>query len=416
MKRRLRLIAAASAVALSATACGGSSSESGGDTVLEVQTGQAVDSEITTALTEATDRFMEENPDIEVDLVPASQNYEGDMKVRLASGDVPDIWYTHGWSLARYSEFLMPLNEEPWAKNFNPALDAAMKNDEGEFFALPLDTDISGIVYNGDVLEAAGVDPQQIQTWDDFAKAADAVKANGVAPITVAGKTTAPGNIVDWLAPGAYDDEQLEQLSSGEFAPEGYTKLLDTVATWRDSNYFSPDTSSATLDTVARALGQGDAAFAFGSNKYARNGLQYNPEANVGFMPVPSFGGGEKYLIGGERNAYGIASDTEHPDAAKAYLAFLSEPDNLSKLAEAIGAAPGLTNVEPNLGVFQESYDAFVASDEYELKPYFDRVYFPNGMWSTMGTTVSAVISGQSDVSEAVQQVESEFNSLYGQD
>ncbi|WP_035782740.1 ABC transporter substrate-binding protein [Arthrobacter sp. H14] len=416
MKSRIAFVAAASALTLLASGCGGTSSGSEDSNVLEFQTGQTVDSALMTTFTELTDQFKEEHPDIEVDLVPTTQSYEADMKVRLASGNVPDIWYTHGWSLLRYSEFLMPLDEEPWAENFNPALDSAMRNDDGQFFALPVDTDIAGVLYNGEVLEAAGVDPNDLDTWTDFTDAAKAVKANGVTPIYVSGKDNGPaGNVADWIAPGAFSDQELEKFSNGEFVEDGYSQILELVAQWREADYFNPDFASATQDDISRALSQGDAAFAFGQNDYAQNGLQYNPDADLGFVPVPNFEGGKKYLIGGEMNAYGIAKETNNPEAAKAYLAFLAQPENLSKLAAAAGSAPGLTNAEADLGVFQDSYETFVENDDLELKPYFDRVYLPNGMWNTMVTTTGAVITGQSDVQTAVNQMKTDFNSLYGQ-
>ncbi len=47
--------------------------------------------------------------------------------------------------------------------------------------------------------------------------------------------------------------------------------------------------------------------------------------------------------------------------------------------------------------------------------PYFDRVHLPNGMWNTLVTTTDSVITGQSDVTKAVSQVEQDFTSLHGQ-
>lgn len=416
MKSRIALVAAASAIALSVSGCGGSSSGSEDTAVLEFETGQSVDSALMSTFTELTDQFEAEHPDIEVDLVPATLSYEADLKVRLAAGNPPDIWWTHGWSLLRYSDFLMPLNEEPWAESLNPALDSAMRNDDGEFFALPVDTDIAGVLYNGGVLKAAGVDPIELQTWSDFAAAAKAVKANGVTPIYVAGKEDGPaGNIADWIAPGAFSDQELEKFSTGEFVEDSYSQILELVAQWREADYFNPNFASATQTDISRALAQGDAAFAFGQNDYAQNGLQYNPEADLGFMPVPNFEGGQRYLIGGEMNAYGISKKTASPEAAKTYLAFLAQPEKLSKLAAAAGSAPGLTNAEADLGVFQDSYETFVEGADLELKPYFDRVYLPSGMWNTMVTTTGAVITGRSDVASAVNKMQTAFNTLYGQ-
>ena len=48
---------------------------------------------------------------------------------------------------------------------------------------MPLNVDISGILYNADVIADAGYKVEDIKTWDDFFAVCDAVKENGVTPI-----------------------------------------------------------------------------------------------------------------------------------------------------------------------------------------------------------------------------------------
>jgi raffinose/stachyose/melibiose transport system substrate-binding protein len=422
MKSRLAIAAAAVSISLALAGCSGASSavsgtSSGGPSgSLEVQTGLAVDSKVMATLKSVTADFEKANPAVKVNLVPSpGSSYEANIKVRLASGNVPDIWWTHGWSRDRYSKFLMPLQNEPWAKYFNPSLDAAMKDSKGAFYAMPIDTDIAGLIYNKDVLAKAGYKASDIKTWDDFTKAAEAMKKlNGVSPIYVAG-TSAVGNVADWIAPGAFSANDLKKMSAGTFLSANYTKVLDLVATWTKAGLFNPDYSSGTSDTMAKALAQGQTGFEFSQNAAANNALQYNPNAKLGYMPVPSLNGAPSYLIGGEMNAYGISKTTKSPSAAKAFLAYLAQPANETKLAASAGSAPGLTNAKAELGVLQASYDTFVVQEKSPLVPYFDRVYLPNGSWDTMVTSTDAVVTGQSNADAATQQVASTFKTLYGQ-
>ncbi len=187
------------------------------------------------------------------------------------------------------------------------------------------------------------------------------------------------------------------------------------VSDWREAGYFNPDYSSATADDMARALANDQTAFVFSQNAVANDALQYSPDANLGFIPVPSATSSTPLLIGGEMNAYGISKTSKNMAGAKAYIAFLAEPENASILAEAAGNLPGLTNATAALGALQPSFDAYVASGDYPLVPYFDRVYLPNGMWNTMVTTTDSVITGQSDVAGAVRQMGSDFASLWAQ-
>ncbi|WP_158251136.1 ABC transporter substrate-binding protein [Cryobacterium sp. Y11] len=412
MKSRSVLFAVGTVIALAATGCSSAASEG---TTLEFQTGLSIDAQLMAAFEEASSDYEAANQGVTIDLIPAGTNYEADMKVRLAAGNVPDILWTHGWSLLRYSEFLAPLQDEPWAEHFNPVLSDAMVNDAGEFFAFPVDTDVAGLIYNADVLDQVGVDPADIVTWDDFTDAATLVKAAGIVPIAAAGKDSGAGQLADWLAPGAYTDDELTELAAGRFVDQPYQDLLDLVESWKDQELYNPDYSSASEDDVARALSSGDAAFAFNPNSMVSNATQYNPDVTLGYLPVPSITGDDPYLIGGEYNAYGLSKTGDNLELAKDFLNFLAQPAQAGALASAVGSIPGMTNATSELGALQDSYDRYVADGTVPLKPYFDRVYLPNGMWNTMVTSTDSVITGQSAPSGALTQVKSDFSSLFGQ-
>jgi raffinose/stachyose/melibiose transport system substrate-binding protein len=421
MRSRLALIATGAVLAMIATGCSSTPPSTEGNTgglsgSLEVQTNLAADSALMTSLKEVTDGFTKDNPDVKIDLVPATTTYENDMKVRLAAGNPPDIWHTHGWSLIRYSKFLMPLQDEPWAKNLNPALDTAMVGSDGAFYAMPIDTDVSGILYNKDVLDKAGVKVEDITSWDDFMSAAKKVKANGTSPIYVSEKANGPaGNFVDWLAPGAFTKDDEASMAKGTFVNDKYQDVLDMVAQFKSAGLFNPDYVSATAEDMSKALAQGNAAFIFTQNYIATSAFTFNPKANIGYFPIPAIGGDPSYFVGGEQDAYGISKTTKSPKAAKAYIAYLAQPANESKLASAAGSAPGLTDAKSDLAGLQSSYDDFVVKQKTPVAPYFDRVSLPNGMWNTLVATTDSVITGQSSVASALAKVESEFKGLYGQ-
>ncbi len=380
---------------------------------LEFMTGTSIDSELFMVYEELTDAFTTANPGVEVELVPSSTDHEGEIKTRLASGNIPDIWMTHGWSVGRYGDFLLPLENEAWAADLNPALEPVMISDEGHLYAFPIDLDIAGILYNADVLAEAGVAPEDIKTWDDFMAAADAVAANGQIPIYNAGKDRWPtGLYIDWIAPGAMTDENYEALLAGEFQPEEYGQALEMIAAFRDAGYFNPDYSSATSDDISLALAQGDTAFSFLMNFVAVTGYSYNPDANIGFMPVPAFEGGAPYLISGEKNALGINKNSESVDAAKAYIAFLAQPENLQKLAESTGSAAGLTTVDVDLGGLT---DSFALTKSTATVPYFDRVFMPNGSWDSIVSTAEGVLTDQMTIEESLAKIETDFDALYAQ-
>lgn len=409
-------IVATAAIAL--TGCSGDTggdaggADGGGDVKIEMQTNFGSTDPSLKVLQKITDAYEKDNAGVKIDLVPSTDTYEDDMKVRLSSNDIPDIWATHGWSLLRYSQFLEPLDEQPWAKDFNEALAPAMQNSDGQFFALPIDTDVAGIVYNRTVLKDAGVDPTQLTDWDQFEAALGKLKDSGITPISSSGKDSwFAGNVADFIGSGDFSDSELEGFKDGTFDEKGYTRILDHIASWQKAGWFNPDYSSATTDDLGRTLAEGKTAFVFVQNYLVATALGFNPDADLGYMPIPSESG-EPFLVGGEGRAYGVSKTSPNKKQALDYLAYLAQPDNLSELAGSIGGIPGLTNATSDLGILTASYDAFVKPGELSLQPYFDRVYLPNGIWDTMVTTTDGVITGKMTPADAVKQMKLSYDSL----
>ena len=104
------------------------------------------------------------------------------MKTKMSANELPDVFTTHGWSVARYSDYLMPVNDLDWASDINDQIKPVITDSEGNMYVLPIDMDIAGIICNMTVLEEAGVNPDEIKTWDDFAAACDKIKAAGKTP------------------------------------------------------------------------------------------------------------------------------------------------------------------------------------------------------------------------------------------
>ncbi|KQR39427.1 ABC transporter substrate-binding protein [Microbacterium sp. Leaf159] len=409
-------LAAATVVVLAVAVTGCAGSGSSATTTLEFQTATGADSPVFAELEAAAEAFTKENPEIAIDVIPQTSSYEADMKVRLAADDVPDIMGTHGWSLLRYSPFLEPLKAQAWNADVNPALNDAMRGEDDEIYALPIVTDVAGLVVNYDVLESVGASASDLTTWSGFTEVAEKIAATGIAPIVVGGKDEFQGNVVDWMASAYYDEASLQDLGEGTWVNEPYEEMLTLVDDWRAADLFNDDYSSATGDDMARALADGQGAFEFGQNSRITAALDYNPDANIGYIPVPALEGGDPFLIGGEMVAFGTARGGEHLEESLKFLNFLSEPDRIASLAAAAGNAPGLVTADVKLaGPLADSYNEYAASGEVPLVPYFDRVYLPNGMWDTMVTTTDAVITGQQNPSAATSQMASDFDSLFSQ-
>lgn len=95
MKSIIKGIAAVAACAMTVTglaACGSSSAS--GEKKLDFITGMATGSVHLKTLQSITDAFEKENPGVKINLIPSSQDFTQDIKVRLAARNAPDLWNT----------------------------------------------------------------------------------------------------------------------------------------------------------------------------------------------------------------------------------------------------------------------------------------------------------------------------------
>ena len=204
-------------------ACGSSSAS--GEKKLDFITGMATGSVHLKTLQSITDAFEKENPGVKINLIPSSQDFTQDIKVRLAARNAPDLWNTHGWSRDRYADFLEPLQNRSWAGKMKDLTKEAFMEDDGTFYALPLDIQVTGVLYNKDVLDKVGVDPNSLNTWDEFNDACAKVKEAGLTCVVAGGKDTAiAGDLADLTASAWYDDAELKNLQSGKFDSSVYEK------------------------------------------------------------------------------------------------------------------------------------------------------------------------------------------------
>lgn len=376
------------------------------------------DEAVTKSFEEVIGEFEEQNEGVNIKLIPGNKDYENIMKTKMGANDLPDLWTTHGWSVARYSEYLMPLTDQAWVSNLNPGIEKVVTDANGDVFVLPTDVDLSGIAYNKTVLEDLNIDVDTIKTWDDFEAVCEIIKENDITPIHIGGKESwTVGNFFDWVAPSLFitnpNDNYRKALKDGSFDWSNWDAAGNMIQEFDENGYFNVDSLSSTYIDSAKNLAQGKAAFTFYGNYVIAEALTYNEEADLGFMPVPAKDASdEPTLISGERTAVGIWKDTEYPEVAKAFLNYLATEDVMSRLATANSLPAGLVGVDSDTGKLSDDYEKY---SDLRGFSYFDREYLPSGMWETMTSTGTGLISGNMTPEEASQEMESNYNRLLEQ-
>jgi len=410
MKKILSLLLAG--ILLTIMGCG----KDDGKTTLNMRVNFREDDVVYKVMEELIEEYETLNPDLKINF-ESTPDYEAAMKARMASNDLPDIFTTHGWSVMRYSEYLEPLTNEPWVEELIPAIKPVITDEDGDIFVFTPDADISGIVYNKAVIEKAGVDIDEVLTWKDFMGACEKIAETGVTPVRMAGKDSwGMGQYFDWMTPAIFVSDKRnyhgDDLKSGKMDVELMAQSISYLKELQDKRYINPDAVTASFDEVQEALANDEAAFAFYGNYVITGAMDLNPDAKLGFFPLPAwYEGGERVLITGERNAIGIWKDSEYKEEAKELLKFFAKPENVAKLASANGIPAGIKGVVSDTGTLKGDYEKY---SKIEGTPFFDRAYLPSGMWSSLCTAGAGVLSGEVTPKEAAERLVADYNKLSG--
>ena len=394
-RRRLtRVTAPATAVVLAGTlvACGssGPAGGGGGDTA---QVWALQDTVLNPIEEASVERFNEGSESGDAELATFGNDpYKQRLRVALGSPEAPDVFFNWGGgNLQEYVdagrvEDLTPLLEEDPAlrDSFLPSVLEAAQLD-GRYYGLPMrGVQPVAMYYNQEVLDAAGV--QVPQTWDELLTAVDALKAQGVTPIALAGSQSWTELMwLEYLLDRVGGPEVFQAIRDGEPGAWEQPAVLEALSMIRelvDRGAFGEDFASVGYDVggASTILAQGDAGLhLMGSWEYV-NQLGQSPEfvesGNLGWAPFPAVEGGAgdpTNIVGNPTNFYSVVADSDQRETAVEYVTTaLNDEQYVSDLIAA-GDVPAVAGVRDQLEQADNAeyttwiYDLVEAAPNFQL-------------------------------------------------
>lgn len=366
------------------------------------------------AMEDVIAKFEEENPDIEIDENYPAEEYESQLRVKMASNDMPDLFDTHGWAKNRYAEYTEDLEDMDWVDDLDPALDSIITDDDGKVYALPLNQAKDGLTYNATLLEEYGIEPPE--TFDEFMTALETIKEKGygeVTPLWFAGSDKGALSLFfdQFATPLLITDEDHnyeEELLDGDFDWSNYTYLPEKLKEMEEKDLFNVDVLTAQTHEQTDLMAQGKIGFVMGTVP-SESVKELNPDIDLGVMPMPAIHDDEsRSWVGGERHTVALWKDSEHKEEAKKFIEFLAQPEIVEEMAEGTNLPAGLTNGDEDV-YYSEYYDTY---DDIDVEPFFDRVYLPSGMWDVMGATGQELLSETMTPEQVSKKMEQEYKQL----
>lgn len=368
MHRKLVALAATgAAAALVLAAC--SSDDGSGDTVTldfsqwwEVELSEGV-------MRGLMDRFEEEHPGIEVNLISNPYSATVDLQTSAAAtGTLADIVAINGASvydlqdqgaITDLSALMDDAGFDPEQLVSNDQIDGVTYMVRALNFAYPM-------YYNTDLLEAAGV-AELPTTWAEFDEAAAAV-------------TDPSSNVYAWSlpinvqSPAGFDSQSWLWASGGRMLEDRQANFeTPEVAAWLeflkgqyDAGYVTPGAFTQQEQQKVEEFTAGRNAFLIGSLAHVQGIREANPELNFSIGSVPAENG-EPSGIAGASWGLGIAENSEHKEEAWSLIEWLMGEDVNSELAsEATGfpgnasSVPGFVDGDP---LYELAFEVYSSSE-----------------------------------------------------
>jgi multiple sugar transport system substrate-binding protein len=293
------------------------------------------------------------NPDIKINpqQFPSGNNeYYTKIQTQIAGNESPDVFRVQYQKIGEFASQNALLDvTDLFGKDkdkFNPSLLTAVTLD-GKMYGLPHHTDTLAVFYNKSMLDKLGIKPpekiEDAWTWEQFLDVAKKIQEQKLAPYGIAFNwkdTSAYRSLPFFFQNGA--SLLTDDLKKGNVeTPEAIEtlKFLQTMF----KNHMSQGNSMKGSDDSALLFTSGKAGMVINGNWMIPKWEKEMKDGDWGitFMPKKKSAASD---LGG--NALAIPANTKHREAAKKFLTFMGEKENMKKFVEQGLFLPSRTDIE----------------------------------------------------------------------
>ena len=299
--------------------------------------------------------FKAKYPAVEdVEIISIGGNYEEAMAVRMSSGDYGDIANVpKGMTPTDYPSYFAPLNDLGLTGETYYFADSYTV--DGNLYGLTYGVNAEAIVYNKEAFAKAGATPPK--TLSEFWAVCEKLKAAGIVPFVTNMGSGWPMQQFDKLPVAISGDSHFHDGMLNDPTPyaadKPYGRSLGFVKTLIDKGWTEEDRTADTFQPSKGWMASGKAAmWYFGpwsinqivAEGAAIEGVKDFTADKIGLFPLPYDDSGKSNVVIGPDNALGVSANSDNPDTAKAFVAFLLTESNM---AETAGFIPGFKAKQP---------------------------------------------------------------------
>ena len=374
-------------------------------------------------------------------------DYWSNIQTGFVSGEAPDVFTNH---LARYPEFaalgqLMDIQPMLEADNVDTDLYIEGLADlwirDGERYGLPKDFDTIAMIFNRDMVEAAGITEEELNSmsWNSedggtfeeiIARLTlDADGNNGLSPDFDSDNVVQYGFGNSFPQSGAYGQTEWSWLAvangftfnNGVWGDEYYyddpalaEALQWMVNLWLEKGYAPPAEAQSNDGAKATLFQSGTVAMVPDGSWMI--GTYLDSEFPVGFARLPMVDGQRKSMFNGLADS--IWTGTEHPEEAWEWVKYLASPACINVIGASGVVLPSTEEgVELSLAVREEAgvdVSAFTNQATEEGGTFlFPITDFGSEINTIMSEAIQSMGLGEGTAAELLQEANEEVNDLF---
>lgn len=288
---------------------------------------------------------------------------------------------------------------------------------DGNYYGAPTHVGATVMFYNDELLSSYGIDYKTIETWDDYTKAAEALKeaSNGEVKMT-----SVDTGGVDWLWVAMAEHKQDQVDADGKAViPDSWEKMLTMQQDWlnNDLAMVSPD-GHVDLEAGFQNILDGNIASFPKALWYMSRFLNYMPEESGkwAMAPCPVFEAGQPRSVGIGGTGTVVTNQSADPELAADFIAFAKcSKEGCIGIWENLGFDVCNTSVwtDPEItGDTSNQYIAYFKTNPFdvlnEIKEEIGGITVNANVFTLQDymctTGLNAILQDGQDVTEALQE------------
>jgi raffinose/stachyose/melibiose transport system substrate-binding protein len=371
--------------------------------------------------------YQKVRPNVKIEMeAVADEPYKDKIRVLMASGDVPDIYFSwageFSWKFARGGQaydLTDALMNSDWK---NQIILSAVEpyKWEGKIYGIPMRINAKFMVYNKAMFDQYGL--KVPTTWDELLATCETLKQNNVVPIAF-------GNEFPWASShyvGDFNaklvnpqtrlsDYLLKTPPDQLFADPMYVEALKRFQTLMTNKCFNEGPNGISHSGARSSFIAGKAAMMYIELEEFITVAQGMGEDAFGFFQLPggTGGQGDEKLLTGAPDGFMVSSKSKNPQEAINFLKFLTSPEMGKEYVKRLGipsAVVGAVSNETALPIVVEGVNAIQGASgmalwlDTDINAKIVEVYLP-GMQALMtgSKTPEQVMQEVIEVAKTVQ-------------